>query len=239
MILKNLLRRRARTLITLCGIAIGVAALVALGGFAEGYLNSFSTILTSSGADVIVTQSDASDILFSSVDALQGSQLAAIPGVKAISGALFGLGSTPDTPFFVVLGLDPKEFAIRHFEIVEGQPLGGAHQMLLGRAAQRNLNKKLGDNYRIRESSFRIVGVYETGSGFEENGAVISLKDAQKVLGKPDQVTYYQLQVQRPAMTPNVIQEVERRLPKLAASKSANYMESQTVTTVLRSMGWL
>ena len=36
MVLKNLFRRKGRTLLTLTGIAIGVAAIIALGAMAEG-----------------------------------------------------------------------------------------------------------------------------------------------------------------------------------------------------------
>src|SRR5512135_3417364 len=108
MIFKNLWRRKTRTLLTLIGISIGVAAVVALGGLAEGFINSYSTILTSSGADVIITQSDAADILFSAVDEGVGPQVAAMPGIKGISGVLMGMVSTPDVPYFIVFGLDPN-----------------------------------------------------------------------------------------------------------------------------------
>ena len=36
MVLKNLLRRAARSLLTIAGIAVGVAAVVALGAMADG-----------------------------------------------------------------------------------------------------------------------------------------------------------------------------------------------------------
>ena len=238
MILKNLLRRKTRTLLTLLGIAIGVAAVVALGGFAEGFINAYSTILTSSGADVIVTQSDAADILFSAVDDSVGSQVGAMPAVKAISGVLMGMVTTPDVPYFIVFGLDPREFGMAHYKVVEGKPIVGARQMIMGRVAQRNFNKKVGDYYKVQDVSFKIVGIYETGQNIEENGAVISLKDAQEVFKKPNQVAYYQIQVQRPEMVPRVMTEVERRFPKLTASRSANYMDDQQETMMLRAMGW-
>lgn len=238
MILKNLLRRKTRTFLTLLGIAIGVAAVVVLGGFAEGFINSYSTILTSSGADVIVAQGDAFDLLFSAVDDARGPEIAAIPGVKAVSGALMGMVSTPDVPYFFVFGLDPKEFGIGHFKVVEGQPLVGSRQILMGRTAQRNFHKKVGDYYKVQDVSFRIVGIYETGQGVEENGAVISLKDAQEVFKKPNQVAYYQIQIQRPEMVPAVIKELERRFPKLAVSRSASYMDNQQETLMFRAMGW-
>ncbi len=238
MILKNLLRRKTRTFLTLLGIAIGVAAVVALGGFAEGFINAYGTILTSSGADVIVTQSDAADILFSAVDDNVGPQIGAMPGVKAISGVLMGMVTTPDVPYFVIFGLDPKDFGMAHYKVVEGKPIVGSRQILMGRIAERNFHKKVGDYYKVQDISFQIVGIYETGQNVEENGAVISLKDAQEVFKKPNQVAYYQIQIQRPELVPAVMNEVERRFPKLTASRSANYMDNQQETMMLRAMGW-
>src|SRR5574341_2537405 len=88
MIFKNLLRRKTRTLFTLFGVGIGVAAVVALGAMAEGFINSYSTVLTSSGADLILTQKDASDIIFSSVDESVGQEVATMPGVKQVAGVV-------------------------------------------------------------------------------------------------------------------------------------------------------
>lgn len=238
MILKNLLRRKTRTFLTLLGIAIGVSAVVALGALAEGFINSYTTILTSSGADIILTQGDAADIILSAVDDSVGPQVATISGVSKISGVLLGLITTPDVPYFVVFGLDPKEFGMGHYQVVEGQPIAGPRQVLLGKTAAKNFKKKLGDNFKIQEVSYRIVGIYETGQGVEEMGAVITLKEAQEVFKKPRQVTYYQIKTQRPEMTANVIRQLERRFPKLTASRSADYMESQQQTQILRAMSW-
>ena len=238
MILKNLLRRKTRTLLTVVGIAIGVAAVVALGALAEGFINSYTTILTSSGADVIVSQGDAADMLFSAVDDNVAPQLAYTPGISKISGVLLGMVTTPDVPYFIVLGLDPKEFGMAHFKVVEGQALTGQRQVLLGKTAAKNFKKQVGDNYKIQETSFKIVGIYETGQGVEEMGAVIALNEAQDIFKKPRQVTYYQLKVARPEMINGVIKEIERRLPKLAASRSANFMDDQQETQMMRAMGW-
>ena len=86
--------------------------------------------------------------------------------------------------------------------------------------------------------SFRIVGIYETGQSVEEMGAVILLKDAQEIFKKPRQVTYYQIKTTRPEMTEPVIKEIERRFPKLVAARSANSMDNQAASTLLRAMGW-
>lgn len=238
MIFKNLLRRKTRTLLTVIGVSIGVAAVVALGAMAEGFINSYTTILTSSGADIIVTQSDAVDIILSAVDDTVAPQLAVIPGVKQVSGVVISMITTPEVPYFVIYGLEPNTFGMAHYKVVEGQPVLRDRQTILGKTAAKNFKKKIGDNFKIQKVSFRIVGIYETGQGVEDMGAVISLKDAQAVFKKPRQVTYYQLKTTRPEMTEGAIKEIERRLPKLAASRSANFMDAQAQTTMLRAMGW-
>ena len=238
MVWKNLLRRKTRTFLTLLGIAIGVMAVIALNAFAEGFVNSYSTVLTSSGADIIVTQGDAADIILSAVDDAVGVQLASMSGVKQVSGVLLGIVTAPDVPYFVIFGLDPKEFGIAHYKVVEGQPIIAPRQVLLGKVAAKNFKKQVGDNYKIEDVSFRIVGIYETGQGIEDMGAVISLKEAQDIFSKPRQVTYYQIQTQRPEIIQAVVKQIEQRYPKLAAAKSANYMDQQQETQMLRAMGW-
>jgi ABC-type antimicrobial peptide transport system permease subunit len=238
MVLKNLLRRKTRTFLTLLGIAIGVAAVVALGAIAEGFINSYSTILSSSGADIILAQGDAADILLSAVDENIAPQVASIYGVRRVAGALLGIIQMPDVPYFVVMGLDPNEFAMKHYRVVEGETIRGQRQVLLGRTAAKTFKKKIGDNYKLQEVSFKVVGIFETGSGMEEMGAVITLKEAQEIFKKPRQVAYYQLQVQRPDLIDPIIKELARRYPKLSASRSDDYMEGQQQTQMFRAMGW-
>ena len=137
MILRNLLRRKTRTILTLIGIAIGVAAVVSMGTMAEGFINAYNTMLTGSGADIIVAQSDAGDIMFSAVDDAVGPQLAAMAGVDKVSGVMIGMVTTPDVPYFSVFGLDPAVCGLGHYKITEGESIRGARQMLLGRTAAK------------------------------------------------------------------------------------------------------
>ncbi len=43
MVLKNLLRRATRSLLTIAGIAVGVAAVVALGAMAQGIAKNYTS----------------------------------------------------------------------------------------------------------------------------------------------------------------------------------------------------
>lgn len=61
MVFKNLFRRKGRTILTLVGIAIGVAAIVALGAVAKGLKAGFSAMTQGS-------QAEAMSALISSLD---------------------------------------------------------------------------------------------------------------------------------------------------------------------------
>ena len=52
MIFKNLFRRKSRSLLTLAGIAIGVAAMIALGALGAGLASGYQAIAGGSQADL-------------------------------------------------------------------------------------------------------------------------------------------------------------------------------------------
>ena len=78
MIFKNLFRRKGRTLLTLLGIAIGVAAIVALGAVAQGLRAGFSSMTQGSQADLVLSQAEALTALMSSVEESIADEIHAI-----------------------------------------------------------------------------------------------------------------------------------------------------------------
>ena len=56
MVFRNLWRRKARSLLTMFGIGIGVAAVIALGAMAEGIAAGYAAFAGGSGADLLVTR---------------------------------------------------------------------------------------------------------------------------------------------------------------------------------------
>ena len=90
MIFKNLFRRKTRTLLTVLGIAIGVAAVVALGAMAEGFVNNYTGLVSGSEADLLVMQADAMDVAFSAVDMTVAERIAAMPDVTEVDGVVYG-----------------------------------------------------------------------------------------------------------------------------------------------------
>ncbi|MDA8216146.1 MAG: ABC transporter permease [Dehalococcoidales bacterium] len=238
MIFSNLWRRRTRTLLTMLGIAVGVAAVVALSAFGEGMADGFSGTLSVADADLMVVQKDAVMGLISVVDDQVGVSLKQMPGVTEVTGTVTGVLQMEDTPYFVVKGEDARGFAIRHYRIIAGQPLSGRRQLLLGSSTAENYKKEVGDTFRIYDRSYDIVGIYETGVSFEDNGAVMTLEDAQRAFDKRNQVSYYGVQVADKRRIDEIKQQIETTYPELAATRAGERTQQSEVMDMTRSFGW-
>jgi putative ABC transport system permease protein len=157
-IVKNLLRRSTRSLLTILGIGIGVAAVIALGAMAEGMLKNYGSAIGANN-DLLVMQADAMDPLYSSLDELAGERLRSIPGVEKVEPGIYTWIAAEDMPFFLIFGYEPGSGAARHYRVVEGKPLTGSKQIVLGRRAAESLKKGVDDAVRLYGPLPRVVSM--------------------------------------------------------------------------------
>ncbi len=230
--LRNLLRRRTRTVLTTLGIAIGIAAVVALGGLAEGMYSMFSQIWRDSQVDLIAMQANT-DSDFSAIDERVGSRMAAMPEVEAVAGVIFTALSTEKMPMLILSGYHPRSFVMGHFRIVEGSSLTTPHQILVGRRAAEQMGLKVGDTLRLQEFTFRVVGIYETGVAYEDVGGVVSLREAQTLSGKLRQVQMYYIKLKRSEEAEAVRDRLKAAFPGIDFALTT---EAEQVVSDLRLM---
>jgi ABC-type antimicrobial peptide transport system permease subunit len=242
MIFKNLLRRKARTGLTILGIGVGVAAIITLGAMANGLDAGYESMFTSSG-DLVLTRADSYDFMMSAVDEAISSDLAVMPEVRGVSPVLVGLVQTEGASYFHVYGYPEDSFVLERFNVIRGVPLDSPEArhthgtpLLLGSAVSEALNRDVGDSIWLGESAFRIVGVYETGDALEDGGAVISLRDAQEMLGKTHLASLFYIQLESPDLQDRFVARVERRWPDLLITTTEDYADSQQRGDILRQM---
>ncbi len=251
MIFKNLFRRKGRTILTLLGIAIGVAAIVALGAMAEGMRAGYTAMVSGSQADLVLTQAGMMDITMGGVEETVADQLRAWPEVADVDGMLMGNVQAEASPYFFIFGYDPEGFAIAHFRIVEGQGLGRRRvarsetghslqgkPLILGRGAAQSMGKEVGDALRITGGAFRIVGIYETGDAFEEGGAVIPLEEAQSLLLQPRRVSMFYIRLRDPGDEARLRARVERHFSDLILSTTSEFADRQQMIERMEVFAW-
>jgi ABC-type antimicrobial peptide transport system permease subunit len=237
MILKNLWRRKTRTLLTLLGVAVGVAAVVALSAFGEGIAGGFEKMFGASVADLTVGQKDALMLMLSTLDESVGDELRQVRGVREVAGTVIGVVQMSDAPYFIVMGEDPRGFAMRRYRLIAGGPLVARRQILIGKITAKNFEKGVGDTFRINDQTYRIVGIYETGVSLEDGGAVMTLQDAQRAFGKREQVSYFALKVDDLSRTDEIKREIETHWSDLAATRSGDATRQTEMLGLYRSFG--
>ncbi|MBI3159945.1 MAG: ABC transporter permease [Chloroflexi bacterium] len=236
MILKNLLRRKGRTLLTVLGIGVGVMAIVILGSLAEGISAGYDSIVTGGKADLVLTQPDIVDVSLSGIDQDLEIQLLNMSEIADVVGMVQGIVAAGDAPYFFIFGYPPGSFMLDRFRIQEGVGLdspeahtGRGAPIIIGRAIAEALDKEVGDTLRLTSTTYRIVGIYETGSGFEDGGGVLALEEAQVLLGRQRQVGAFYILLKDPAYRDRVIERASRIWPDLSITTASDFADQQII----------
>ena len=111
-IFKNLFRRKTRTLLTVSGIAVGVAAIVALGAMGEGLRTGYVSMFSGSGADLVMIQKGSYDITMSGVDQEVMTQVAdACRKCAPLTASSWATSLRPARHTFSSLATTPRDSA--------------------------------------------------------------------------------------------------------------------------------
>ncbi|MBN1121271.1 MAG: ABC transporter permease [Anaerolineae bacterium] len=245
MIHKNLLRRSGRTILTVLGVSVGVAVIIALGTMADGLEAGYGAVIAGAKADLIVSSPDAYDITLSSVDQDIGEAIVVMPEVEEVAGMIQGMVSAEGVPYFFIFGYPDDSFAMERFQIIDGvalnDPAADAQPgtpVIVGSQAIEVFDKSVGDMLRLGDSAYRIVGVYETGDAFEEGGAVMRLEDAQVIANLQRSVSAFYIKLKDPTLADRVKERFGRIYPDLQISTSEDLADQSSMSESLRAMVW-
>jgi len=242
MIIKNLLRRKTRTALTILAIATGVAAIIALGVITSQLENGYSSMMTGSNSDLLLSQPNTFSISYSSLDEKILNQLEAYPEVKAVSGMIQGLVQTTENPFFFVFGYPDDSYILERFQIISGGGFndpetarGRGKPLILGTSASEAFKKTTGDTIRLGNSIYRIIGVFQTGDAFEDRGALIRLEDAQEQFDRQNKVSLFYIQLLDPSLREQLEMRVSRRWPDLSLTRTDTFASKMSMVNVMQT----
>ncbi len=223
LIVKNLFRQPARTGLTVLGISIGITTVVALGVIADGLKNTAGEIIRTGDADFMVAQKGAADLSFSSITEEQWQDVAAVPGVERATGVLIYIKRVGDIPYFATFGIEPQQLAQTPLTVLEGRRLapGATDEIMLGHQAASTLGVGTGDTLAIGDRTFTVVGTYQTGSVWQDNGAYAPLATVQQLAGRQGTVTVVYVTVQRGNDPDEVAARIEQQFPQLVTIQTA------------------
>jgi putative ABC transport system permease protein len=169
-VVRDVFRRKGRSILTITGIAIGVFALVVLGAVAENQNRYVDTLKGFYAGYVIVTEAEGAN--FSGMASgsrplsmTQIEEIAAYPGVQAVypqSSMLLDAEYLSVIPP-MVLSIAPGSERHQPWTVAEGRAVRGDERgvALAGSDLAKQMSLSVGDGIDVRGQSFEVVGVLE------------------------------------------------------------------------------
>jgi len=236
--LESLNGNKMRSGLTVLGIVIGVAAVIAMLAVGRGAQASITGSISGIGTNLLfVFRGDLNDSVRNPKPLTMGDANAiadrfAAPSVEAVAPALQGNaivsfgGEQITTQLY---GVTPEYFQVRNYLITEGEYINEEH--LLGRASVVLLGPEVadtifghsdgvtGETVRIEGQPFRVIGVLESKGGgmfgSQDNVAIIPLTTAQARLirrSTSDRVDIIFVQAVDPESVPQAAEEISQIL---------------------------
>ena len=245
LIFRNLLRRRFRTALTVIGLSVGIAAVVALLGIAWGFEKSFLRVYETKGIDLVVVRAGVSNRLTSNLDEALGDRLKRVPGVKKLARSLVETVSFEQENLVgvIVNGWEANGLLLGGIAIKQGRAISKEDDRaaMLGRVLAMSLGKKVGDALDVAGERFRVVGIYEADTPFENGAMIVPLKTLQWMMGRQGQVTAFVIAADRPNDR-RAIEETRKRIEHeftgVAVEAARDYVERDMQIRLAKTTAW-
>jgi len=185
--LRTLTRRKTRTVLTVIGVAIGVASVVALTAVARGLRQQFNEFFLTGQTHLVLTRAGAADPFLSYLPDGLIDELQAFDDVARAFPFLFAARQVPGQPFFFIYGTTEGSPFLAQTRTIEGRDLfdtsGPARPISLGRTIAAQLDLSVGSTVAFGSHSFEVVGIFESATPLMEAGGMLPFADAQQVAG--------------------------------------------------------
>jgi putative ABC transport system permease protein len=241
-VLRSLTRRKVRTGLTLVGISIGIAAVVALVGMAQGYEKSVENQLNTIGIDLVVSNM-SEGIMPKLFDGSIEDKIAAVPNVREVTSVYMRMISVEEVPMMMVSGREWGGFTWNSLEVKEGRLPNDANEKVcvIGILAAESLKKKVGDTILLEAEELKVVGIVD-GHSVVENGAIfLSLSVLQELAGEQNRINFVDVRLAKDItkeQTDEVIAKIKEIFPEGKASPANEVVGNSQGFRVARAMSW-
>lgn len=206
LILKNITQRKTRTGLTVFGIALGIFAIMVMGGMSEYFSRHVDQGLDLVSDKIYIVSEGG--FFGGSLEDSMVSKVKRIPGVFDAYGVLYLPYDMESLGMFgaFVMGLPPEkqELTLKNVKLTQGRLLvpGDSYRAVVGSNVARQYGLNVGDELEIKSKrvkrastittarNFTVVGVMEFTSSDFDYTIGIPLDIAKKFYEMDDQLTY-------------------------------------------------
>lgn len=231
LVLSNLARRPARTVVSMLAVSLGLVLVLLSVGLSYGQLEDAAGRTRRVGGDFLIQGADSS-LFFALNSGTLPVQIAAVmeevEGVEAVTPVLAKFLSHE---FHLVFGIDKESFerVNRGLPFVRGRLFEeGAREVIVDTVYSRSKGIGVGDRLEILGEEFRVAGVFQAGTAAR---VMMPLELLQELNGSPGKATMFFVRVGEENSPEQVFQRLKERLPHYRITKTAELHELMTSTT--------
>lgn len=233
--LTNLIRRNARSILTIGGIAVGIFALVVLGSLTET-LNHFLDDMVAGSRDQVYIRPEDTDVPFGRLTA---QIVRRMPGVREVVLTRWGgffeeedSGAVGEHSFY---GIESPtgEFGweiLGEVRFIQGRNLtpGSLHEVVVGAGLAEERDLRAGSTLTIHDHDFVVAGIRERvpmDLGEMNYTVHMTLDALARVLGQPDPFNRITALVAPGYDTQEMARTIEAELPGIETMTAAEQVE--------------
>jgi putative ABC transport system permease protein len=239
---RGLLRRPVRTGLTLGGIAISIAAVVALVGTARGFDKSWDKGMQARGVDVVVSNMGTA-LVPKPFDAAVLDRIKGLPHVGETSGLLVELISVETADMMMVSAREWGSFAWENVKVVEGRLPKDANEKVavLGTTAAELLHKKVGDPLQIETQELTVVGIVDGGAWVENGSVIVALPVMQEITGNQGKISVIDIRAKEGSTQDDIHEmqaEIDKVVPEGKAMLASGHVTNSQGFKMIKAMTW-
>jgi putative ABC transport system permease protein len=239
-VLRNVLTRKARVLLTAIAIAVSIMTVVTMGVLTHSLKKTATQIQDTAEADFSIAQKGADDLLTSSIDQDRLDEISTYAGIDTVIGVFIApVDLDDDHPFFLQIGIEPEQFDVFGVHVIVGKVFDprADDQVMLGYKAARDLGKTIGDTMVLDQAiddpdklpdhvpqEYTVVGIFrigESGNTPADSAAMLPLITLQANERRPNTVTLGFVRVAEGADIGGLRDRIQAEFPELTTAQTA------------------
>jgi putative ABC transport system permease protein len=234
--LRNVLRAPARSLMTVLGIAAGVALFVAITAITLDLTQQIEGAADTYKLEIVVYERRATSPFSSRIGMPMMAHLQARYGA-ALTPLVIGTRNEHWSPYALVVGVTP-EF-LRTIPLTAGAHyVEGSGDAMIGEIAIQKLHIKLGQAVILDGHPIRISGIFRSGSRMLDGGIMTDVAQAQKMLAQEGSERQYTLALLRSGQreeATRLIRDINQLYPTLKAIPGTEFSGSLRLLRVIEA----
>ncbi len=237
--LRNLMRTKVRSLLTLLGVTVGIAVFVSVASLTIHIQEQFAYTTAAYNTEVMIGSRNALTPLSSKITA---QQLVALESrlQRTASPIVIGLVPVSADQRVPILGIAEQSFSM--FQVVGGMALRpDKPELLIGVLCAELTQLGVGDSLVLGDVEYAVVGLFRSGSRYYDRGIITGLNQARQILGRASAQDYYNMaivQTGNNVVTNRVVELVRQHFPGLRAQPTVEFSGKIRTMRTMEISSW-